>query len=353
MKKRTKLKRLKRGIVGNALESLYDADIRAEHLDMGIKGSYKNQGTELRVNYEFSHALVLDEMERYYTFSYFYREDPQIFETVQGLDAYIKAWKRFLIKWQDAIDRAMETLHQYYDPVSNYDMKEVSEDGQKHGTKTTVETPDLTETVKADNTRYEKHGAIHPEYEDRTTYDNMQTETDYYKNGFDSDEAPGVHSDRDVEKQTGGQTTRHTNVTAPEAVTDATINFAMGAMTDYQSDGARDDANSTKKTTGSKSTDESYKSNLSLEGVAGNHNITPKWSETQVHYLTRSGNIGVTTSTQLAHDEFVFRSETEVLETFVKKFIDEECVYIALDNNSADIGDYVWEGDDCGNCFLW
>ena len=167
----------------------------------------------------------------------------------------------------DNIARQIETLAMSYDPIANYDMTERAADGTKVAKETTTATPSGTMSV----------ASVHSGTD--TTTDNRY--------GFDS--AHGSPADQ--------STMQH-----GETVTDTT------SFTGYKTETETESAHDRSVTTPDGST---------LSGLDSG-------SE---HYLRRYGNIGLTTSAQLASGELELRVHDIAIE-WLKRFADEYLIYV-------------------------
>lgn len=165
------------------------------------------------------------------------------------------------------IARQIETLAMEYDPIANYDMTERAADGTKVAKETTTATPSGTMSV----------ASVHSGTD--TTTDN--------RFGFDS--AAGAPADQ--------STMQH-----GETVTDTT------SFTGYKTETVTENAHDRSVITPDGTT---------LSGL-------DTGSE---HYLRRYGNIGVTTSAQLASGELELRVHDIAIE-WLGRFADEYLIYV-------------------------
>lgn len=173
----------------------------------------------------------------------------------------------WLARNNDNIVRQIETLALEYDPIANYDMTERAADGTKIAKETTTATPSGTMSV----------ASVHSGTD--TTTDNRY--------GFDS--AAGSPADQ--------STMQH-----GETVTDTT------SFTGYKTETETESAHDRSITTPDGST---------LGGLDSG-------SE---HYLRRYGNIGVTTSAQLASGELELRVHDIAIE-WLERFADQYLIYV-------------------------
>lgn len=167
----------------------------------------------------------------------------------------------------DNIARQIETLAMEYDPIANYDMTERAADGTKVAKETTTATPSGTMSVAS-------------------AHSGTDTTTDK-RYGFDS--VDGSNAD-------------HTTLQHGETVTDTT------SFNGYKTETETESAHDRSVTTPDGST---------LSGLDSG-------SE---HYLRRYGNIGVTTSAQLASGELELRVHDIAIE-WLERFADEYLIYV-------------------------
>ncbi len=218
-----------------------------------------------------------------------------------------------------------ETLNLEYNPINNYDMKEEATDTRDNTrtpnlNRSTTRTPDLTEK----NTRTETPGVTTittrtpdltettdetrtpdltettdetrtPDLTDVEKVENRVADTENNIFGFDS--AAAVPSDTSKTTE-NGQTTKTTTGTETDNTTRTNTGTEKNAGTKTTSGtetleeshtGANETVDTTEKT-GTETVDESETGN-------------EKTNETTTHKLTRSGNIGVTTSQQMIQSE--------------------------------------------------
>lgn len=167
----------------------------------------------------------------------------------------------------DNIARQIETLAMEYDPIANYDMTERAADGTKVAKETTTATPSGTMSV----------ASVH-------TGTDTTTDSRY---GFNS--STGAPADK-------------SELAHGETVTDTT------SFTGYKTETETESAHDRSITTPDGST---------LSGL-------DTGSE---HYLRRYGNIGVTTSAQLAAGELELRVHDIAIE-WLERFADEYLIYV-------------------------
>lgn len=190
------------------------------------------------------------------------------------------AWAEFQAQWllyngvyAGELERALDALDASYNPISNYDMVEQGADGERKAKNTTTVTP---------------HGKITQTTEVTGT---METATSMYQSGVDST-GDGVLTDKQVAINTPTNRKNTTETT-----------YAAGT-------------DSTTETT----------SDNDKSASAGSHTLTglDRGSE---HVLTRSGNIGVTTSQQMIESELELRRQ-EYIKDYVNRFIGYHCTLV-------------------------
>lgn len=141
------------------------------------------------------------------------------------------------------------------------------------------------------------YDALHQQYDPLANYDMTETQ------------AEGVARDKDTDTTTPtGTTTMTTNTdrwgydSSSGVPTDQTT--ATQSYTDYNV-----------------ATDKAHDNTLTAGSLSGAYN------ETREHELSRSGNIGVTTSQQMLQSEIDLRQQ-DILQTFCKRFIEKWCALI-------------------------
>lgn len=220
----------------------------------------------------YSSAAVYAEMARYFSYIFYDVVHPDAGHGYVYND-YKTAWGLWITLHGDDLKRAYDASKEQYDPLHNYDMVEQGATGERTGKQTTTTTP---------------HGKITT---DVTLSGTMQTDTTLYKSGVDSS-GDGVQTDKQTTVET--PTTRKT-----------TTETTYAAGTDSQI-----------------ATEHTHDQSATADG----HTITGA-DKAQEHYLTRAGNIGVTTSAQLLLGETQLREQLRLLENFVRDFMGKHCVY--------------------------
>lgn len=221
----------------------------------------------------YASALVYSEMWRYFDYLFIDTIDPSAGHG-QVYNDYKTAWTQYIQLHAADLKRAYDAMAATYNPLHNYDMTEQAADGERNGDQTVTTTP---------------HGKVTNETSLSGT---LETATSFYKSGVDST-GDGVMTDKSVSLET--PTTRKT-----------TTETTYAAGTDSE-----------------QKTVHTHDQTASADG----HTITAADRATE-HYLTRSGNIGVTSSMQLIQAEVDLRAAQELLEKFVRRFIDKHCIYI-------------------------
>lgn len=197
---------------------------------------------------------------RYVSFDYCCRQE-------QSVNDFISAWSSYLRTRAHDIDMMWTALHSEYDPISNYDMHEHGADGRSNGKQTVTTTPQGKTTTTSTVTGTEtvtlgRQGADSSDYEP-----------------FD-------------------QTTTTSDTSNPRKTTTDTT---------YQA--------GTKSTTDTEYTNDKT-------ATADGHTVTGH--EVNEHVLTRTGNIGVTTSQQMIESELNLRRYqllSEIVGQFARDYL--------------------------------
>ena len=217
--------------------------------------------------HQISSTAIIDQMIRYATWWYTdLMADPANPETDdQIVAAFVAQWAAYRDDTASNLGRMLDVMAAAYDPLSNYDMTEQSADGRRDARRTQTMTPSgETSTV--------------------TSHTGSETQTStIYQAGVDS-VGDGVQTDKQVTQRdpaslTDTQTTRYTNAKT-ETVT---------------------------------------KSDNDQTATADGHTLTGLDQATE-HVLTRKGNIGVTTSQQMAESELNLR-KVQLLRDYVGTFV--------------------------------
>lgn len=184
----------------------------------------------------------------------------------QTINDFLDCWRSYLRTRAHDIDMMWEALNTDYDPLSNYDMHEHGTDGTAKGKTTDKTTP---------------HGST----TQTSTVTGSETIT-YNRQGADSSSF-----------QPYDQTVTQAGTT-PRTTTDTTT-YGTGTYSDTEHTATNDQS-------------------ATVDGV------TVTGNEVREHVLTRSGNIGVTTSQQMAQSELDLR-RFQLLADIVAVFIHEYC----------------------------
>lgn len=179
---------------------------------------------------------------------------------------FILVWESYIRLRLPDIRRMYDALYSEYDPISNYDMTERAADGTAKGKTTDKTTP---------------HGS--------TTQTSTVTGSEmitYNRQGADSSSF-----------QPYDQTVTQAGAT-PRTTTDVTT-YGTGTYSDTEHTATNDQS-------------------VTVDGV------TVTGNEVREHILTRSGNIGVTTSQQMIESELKLRAY-QLLSTIVRDFVTENC----------------------------
>lgn len=186
--------------------------------------------------------------------------------TAQSIGDFTAVWDSYIRLRLPDIRRMYDALYAQYDPISNYDMTERAADGTAKGKTTDKTTP---------------HGS--------TTQTSTVTGSEmvtYNRQGADSSSF-----------QPYDQTVTQAGAT-PRTTTDTTT-YGAGTYSDTEHTVTNDQT-------------------ATVDGV------TVTGNEVKEHILTRSGNIGVTTTQQMIESELKLRG-FQLLSTIVRDFITENC----------------------------
>ena len=221
----------------------------------------------------YSSAVVYAEMWRYYEFIFYDVMQP---EAGHGLvyDDFKACWNLWISLHGGDLKRAYDAAVEAYDPLHNYDMVEQAADGERTGKQTTTTTP---------------HGKVTTTAEESGSYTDTSRA---YKSGVDST-GDGVQTDKVESTHTPAN---HKTTTSTE--------YAAGTDSEVTTEHTHDQS-----------------------ATADGHTITGA-DRAQEHYLTRAGNIGVTTSSQLLLGETQLREQLRLLEHFVRDFITKHCIFV-------------------------
>ena len=179
-----------------------------------------------------------------------------------------QCWLNFVALYGPDLERAYDALYASYDPLANYDMTETSTDGQMQDDKTDTVTPQ-GKTVNLSE-----------------TLGKLETENKTYVAGYDSTDANGAFSDRQV----------------------STVGPASGNYYQIKTSTSYEDQAKTE----TKHTAQNQLASTLLPGSG--------YNALNDHVLTRKGNIGVTSTVQLIAGELELR-KTELLDDFIRRFI--------------------------------
>lgn len=190
---------------------------------------------------------------------------------------FAAAWALFIEQHGEDLLKAVQAVNATYNPLSNYDMIEKGANGERRGNITSTTTPSGKTTQTS------------------TQSGSVTDTTTMYESGLDST-GDGVQVSKTSNTRTP-TTYRTTNETT----------YGTGTKTDVSTVHTNDQSAS-----------------------AGSESITGA-NVASEHVLTRSGNIGVTTSQQMLQAELDLRANVNLLENFVKRFINKYCILVGVD----------------------
>lgn len=320
-----KVPRLKREVVAYAMANLPEVDA-----PFRILGHYQNE-YGIEIEYTFSTEQVRDALERYATFSFFHMEN----ENASAGEAFMRIWNNWLsIKLRD-LNYLMKAYYKEYNPADNYDMREESADGIKRGNSSTTHTGTDSSSSKTVGVSGERVGEI----EANESFGGYEETQRTNRNGLSS-VGDGVRSDTVTTTRTGNPdtTTIYHDISNPPPQKHDDLEFSEDALTYYGKSGAKSTIDYTKDTTDTTT----HENALSMDAAGGNKDTSSRYDETNTHYMTRKGNIGVTTTQQMIESEFALRTRN-ILDEFIKGFAVDNLVYISYDNDSYE-DDYSERG---------
>lgn len=219
----------------------------------------------------FDSQDVYAEFFRYWSFTFIDTIQPTAGHATVYND-FVTAWRRFIVLHGADLAKAVQAAASVYNPLHNYDMQETGANGERRGQTTTTTTP---------------HGKITNTAEQSGTLSDTVTQ---YASGLDSTEN-GVQTDKTVtiRTPTNYKTTTETS-------------YAAGTDSETVTTHLNDQSATAAGTT------------ISGADVATEH------------VLQRSGNIGVTTSQQMLQSEIELRMNLNLLQDFVRRFIQRYCI---------------------------
>ena len=279
-----------------------------------IVDNAKEEDYTLNIKYDTNNTLIIDGGEilnyvedNYSNYCFVYRESalhPKDPERV-----FNRMWRTYVDMSMHNWERVLTSLYADYNPISNYDMKESSADGVKRGGQsqsTSNETKTATGSKVSDTV-------------DTTSYgDNGQkTTVEHFVNGFDdTDYKSGVPANKDITTLTGNME-HDIKYKNDINIADDDAGLVDNNLTGYTRMGG--------KTSGTETIE--YTNNLALDTAGGNSDMDIKYNETNTHYLTRFGNIGITSSQQLIMSEVELR-KYNLIESIVDTFAERYLFYV-------------------------
>lgn len=301
----------------------------------------------------FTHEDVYREIE------YFYSEWSYLTSMWENkYEAFTNLYKHYVNAVGENYYRMYDALTREYNPLSNYDMVESGVDGRKvsdknntgtnnsYGGQITADTK-YTENPYERTTKTDQTGSV-------TTTMNGTEDNNTFRNAFNSGISDtGTHTDKTQTTFDGrndkvtygeGDTKPLTTTTTEKVTNDITKTTSFDALGDndkvnfhdYVDTKTSDDVQMNGFNTATNSKDshkevESYSNDVSLEyskqntkGEAEAVSIGTDYTEGTRHELTRTGNIGVTTNSQLIDGELAVR-KVNLLKEFVQGFILRYC----------------------------
>lgn len=233
-----------------------------------------------------------------------------------SLTAFMAQYTAYTADMGNNFLRMYQALIADYNPIENYSMTEDSIDGSVISEKTKKDVTDNLHGSKQSDSTTTQGGT-----ENHSIGAHTDT-TDHYTNAFDSGISDtGTHSSRDsTSVGAHSDTITFTNRTT-EAAYD---NDASGTSTA--------DGDST-SLSGMSAIGQAHDVTESTEGYANDIDLGDMgdgYSTADIHKLTRSGNIGVTTSQQMIESELKLRL-ANLTDMWVDGFIKKYCVFLGVE----------------------
>ncbi len=284
-------------------------------------------GTSLQVTHGstviFTHNQVWFELNQKYTEWGFLKN-----QNSNGMSVFLALYTNFVANMGGQLWRMYDAITREYNPLNNYDMTESGGDGRKQSKKTVTDTSDNVNGARLGSVTTAKNGTEQL----ARTYGQKQI-TDHFNNSFNSGiSATGTHTDRE-ETQLATPTDTQSFTGRNDATTygqDKSSDAVDGVtLTGYTNVGRTHDK---------KENTEEYENDVTLnvtkmkpDGTPDSDTMGTDYAEGTEHFLTRSGNIGVTTNMQMLTQELEGR-RTNLLKEWVHMFIMEYCTYVGSDD---------------------
>jgi len=251
-----------------------------------------------------------------------------------SLTVFNALYTNFVANNKEAFFRMWDALEREYNPINNYDLVEYGANGRKKSEKVNEDTGDNVNGARLGSVTTTQHGS-----EKDTQTQTGKTQTDRYENAFNSGiDATGTHVARE-------------EVTAPTSIENERTFTNRDAQTDYDKTTGSDSVDgvtlvgytNTGRAHDHKESHESYNADVQIN----THRVLPNggisagglgaqgefFMEGENSYLSRSGNIGVTSSTELVSREMEMREAYgNLLKRWVHMFILEYCTYVGAED---------------------
>lgn len=310
---------------------------------LSFTANFKTKNPDKSYSITFTDAEVSTVFEDFWTYSFYFSiplgtKLPT--DSAAVIATYFNAkWQAYIRRTLPNFERILAALYEEYDPLSNYDSHEEETIGDKKGGETNTRNPNITEKTQVDMLEWGRDGGVDPEYTETTGSHGKETTKDLYKNGFDSTETNGVHTDREVTTETGTTSFDHTP-TRDISVKSDELKIDEGGVDRYNFDGHKQEGTNTRTVNGSDTTQLNYKNIQALDPVAGNTDTATKYNDVRTRYMDRKGNIGVTTSQQMIQSELELRVY-DALREYIHRFAEQDLFYWTEDI-PYDMGCYDW-----------
>lgn len=229
--------------------------------------------------------------------------------------------------------RLWQALHAEYNPIENYNSIEINKHGEIIASGTSTTTTDGETTTENENTQT---GSINNSNPQMTVTDTYPEITTTHKQGTTVSTQERTTYDNttfnDVEKNTTQQDTADTTKEAGHTDTHTT-SYTADTVTTYNN--LKNESGGT--TTVDNTTETTTEYNTVTKTIDTDTTSFNTYAENK---LTRSGNIGVTTSQQMIESEIALRMKSVIIQ-FIDVVINSFC-YLSLDYESGGDKNIIW-----------
>lgn len=288
------------------------------------------------VNITYPANEIYRELDKYCLYSWFYT--PYSANPLTLAAYFHLTFMDFIAENMENLERIVAAYYTDYDPLENYSLREQGSDGTKRSGETM--TSSGTDSVKdSGDDKVTRSGSDTITATGKTVDVTKSAEriTKNYKNGFDSGtDTDGTRSDTIRDHYWDGDGTQNNTGLNYNGDTEGIHETGLRDIMEHGRDAQdKTEYNNTtttthglsKTTTYGKTDTKTVTNALAMDEAGGNPDTTAKYNETQTHYFTRNGNIGVTTSQQMLQSELELR-KYRILETLMREFAFEYLVLL-------------------------